>query len=71
MQDTTPHDDLPDEFATIFVKPHWSERAKTERRTKSTTLVLSYEREGKKEIVMKEITYGQETTSEVLLNLIV
>jgi hypothetical protein len=43
MQNTFIHNDLPDDFSTIFVKPHWSERAKAERRTKSTTLILSKE----------------------------
>jgi hypothetical protein len=44
MQDKRKFNDLPDEFSTIFVESYWSEKLKAQRQTKTTTLILAFER---------------------------
>jgi uncharacterized protein with NRDE domain len=58
FQDKRRFSAIDDDESSIFVEPYWCKLEAAERMTKSTLLLLMVEREGKQELVIKEITYS-------------
>ena len=59
MKDNVRFDEDDEEESSIFVEPYMSKINNGERKTKTSCFVLVSQREGKRELLVREVTYGK------------